>query len=33
LWKAVNGNKRAVTLDLRKPEGQALFKRRSSTAA
>jgi crotonobetainyl-CoA:carnitine CoA-transferase CaiB-like acyl-CoA transferase len=27
LWKAVNRNKRAVTLDLRKPEGQALFKR------
>jgi crotonobetainyl-CoA:carnitine CoA-transferase CaiB-like acyl-CoA transferase len=25
LWKAVNRNKRAVTLDLRKPEGQALF--------
>ena len=27
LWKAVNRNKRAVTLDLRKAEGQALFKR------
>jgi len=27
LWKAVNRNKRAITLDLRKPEGQALFKR------
>ena len=27
LWKAVNRNKRAVTLDLRKPEGQALFRR------
>src|SRR5260221_14302427 len=27
LWKAVNRNKRAVTLDLRKPGGQALFKR------
>jgi crotonobetainyl-CoA:carnitine CoA-transferase CaiB-like acyl-CoA transferase len=27
LWKAVNRNKRAVTLDLRKPEGQALLKR------
>ncbi len=27
LWKAVNRNKRAVTLDLRKLEGQALFKR------
>ncbi len=27
LWKAVNRNKRAVTLDLRKPAGQALFKR------
>jgi crotonobetainyl-CoA:carnitine CoA-transferase CaiB-like acyl-CoA transferase len=27
LWKAVNRNKKAVTLDLRKPEGQALFKR------
>ena len=27
LWKAVNRNKRAVTLDLRKPEGQALFLR------
>jgi len=25
LWKAVNRNKRAVTLDLRKPAGQALF--------
>jgi crotonobetainyl-CoA:carnitine CoA-transferase CaiB-like acyl-CoA transferase len=25
LWKAVNRNKRAVTLDLRKPEGQGLF--------
>jgi len=25
LWKAVNRNKRAVTLDLRKPGGQALF--------
>jgi crotonobetainyl-CoA:carnitine CoA-transferase CaiB-like acyl-CoA transferase len=25
LWKAVNRNKRAVTLDLRRPEGQALF--------
>jgi len=27
LWKAVNRNKRAVTLDLRKPAGQALFGR------
>lgn len=27
LWKAVNRNKRAITLDLRKPEGQNLFKR------
>jgi crotonobetainyl-CoA:carnitine CoA-transferase CaiB-like acyl-CoA transferase len=27
LWKAVNRNKRAVTLDLRKAEGQALFRR------
>jgi len=27
LWKAVNRNKRAVTLDLRKLDGQALFKR------
>jgi crotonobetainyl-CoA:carnitine CoA-transferase CaiB-like acyl-CoA transferase len=27
LWKAVNRNKRAVTLDLRKPAGQALFRR------
>ena len=27
LWKAVNRNKRAITLDLRKPEGQALFKK------
>jgi crotonobetainyl-CoA:carnitine CoA-transferase CaiB-like acyl-CoA transferase len=27
LWKAVNRNKRAVTLDLRKREGQALLKR------
>jgi crotonobetainyl-CoA:carnitine CoA-transferase CaiB-like acyl-CoA transferase len=27
LWKAVNRNKRAITLDLRKPEGQELFKR------
>lgn len=27
LWKAVNRNKKAVTLDLRKPEGVALFKR------
>ncbi|MBE0614364.1 MAG: CoA transferase [Burkholderiales bacterium] len=27
LWKAVNRNKRAITLDLRKPEGQVLFKR------
>ena len=27
LWKAVNRNKRAITLDLRKPEGQGLFKR------
>jgi len=27
LWKAVNRNKRAITLDLRKPEGQALFRR------
>lgn len=27
LWKAVNRNKRAATLDLRKPEGQALFLR------
>jgi crotonobetainyl-CoA:carnitine CoA-transferase CaiB-like acyl-CoA transferase len=27
LWKAVNRNKRAVTLNLRKAEGQALFKR------
>jgi len=27
LWKAVNRNKRAVTLDLRKAEGQALFLR------
>ncbi len=25
LWKAVNRNKQAITLDLRKPEGQALF--------
>jgi crotonobetainyl-CoA:carnitine CoA-transferase CaiB-like acyl-CoA transferase len=27
LWKAVNRNKRAITLDLRKPEGQALFRK------
>jgi len=27
LWKAVNRNKRAITLDLRKPEGQGLLKR------
>ncbi len=27
LWKAVNRNKQAITLDLRKPEGQALFRR------
>ena len=27
LWKAVNRNKRAITLDLRKPAGQELFKR------
>lgn len=27
LWKAVNRNKRAITLDLRKPEGKALFLR------
>ena len=27
LWKAVNRNKQAITLDLRKPEGQALFGR------
>jgi len=27
LWKAVNRNKRAATLDLRKPEGQALFRK------
>jgi len=27
LWKAVNRNKKAITLDLRKPEGQALFGR------
>ncbi len=27
LWKAVNRNKRAITLDLRKPEGQDLFQR------
>jgi crotonobetainyl-CoA:carnitine CoA-transferase CaiB-like acyl-CoA transferase len=27
LWKAVNRNKKAITLDLRKPEGQALFRR------
>jgi crotonobetainyl-CoA:carnitine CoA-transferase CaiB-like acyl-CoA transferase len=27
LWKAVNRNKRAITLDLRKPAGQALFRR------
>jgi crotonobetainyl-CoA:carnitine CoA-transferase CaiB-like acyl-CoA transferase len=27
LWKAINRNKRAITLDLRKPEGQALLKR------
>jgi crotonobetainyl-CoA:carnitine CoA-transferase CaiB-like acyl-CoA transferase len=27
LWKAVNRNKRAITLDLRKPDGQDLFKR------
>lgn len=27
IWKVTNRNKRAVTLDLRKPEGVALFKR------
>ncbi|MGH8704259.1 MAG: CaiB/BaiF CoA transferase family protein [Burkholderiales bacterium] len=27
MWKATNRNKRAITLDLRKAEGQALFKR------
>ena len=27
LWKAVNRNKRAITLDLRKREGQGLFKK------
>jgi crotonobetainyl-CoA:carnitine CoA-transferase CaiB-like acyl-CoA transferase len=27
LWKVTNRNKKAITLDLRKPEGQALFKR------
>lgn len=27
LWKAVNRNKKAITLDLRKPEGKALFLR------
>ncbi len=27
LWKAVNRNKRAITLDLRKPAGQDLFRR------
>lgn len=27
LWKATNRNKKAITLDLRKPEGTALFKR------
>ncbi|MEW6687472.1 MAG: CoA transferase [Pseudomonadota bacterium] len=27
MWKATNRNKKAVTLDLRKPEGQALFRR------
>ena len=27
MWKATNRNKKAVTLDLRKPEGAALFKR------
>jgi len=27
LWKAVNRNKKAITLDLRKAEGQALFNR------
>ncbi len=27
MWKATNRNKRAITLDLRKPEGQALLKR------
>ena len=27
MWKATNRNKKAITLDLRKPAGQALFKR------
>jgi crotonobetainyl-CoA:carnitine CoA-transferase CaiB-like acyl-CoA transferase len=27
IWKVTNRNKRAITLDLRKPTGQALFKR------
>ncbi|MEK6244832.1 MAG: CoA transferase [Pseudomonadota bacterium] len=27
LWKAVNRNKRAITLDLRKPQGQALLRK------
>lgn len=32
IWKVTNRNKRAITLDLRKPEGKALFLRLLATA-